>query len=91
MRPLWLELMLTPMGAPETRWLRAMRMTLVAGLVLVAAGTLNLDVVVHVGGRIGTGLLAGLCLAMAMLALIYAGTKLRADARWIAKVESGKR
>lgn len=80
MKPLWLELLLTPMAAPETRLLRAMRVTLLAGFVTVAMGVLNLADIARVLGRAGTALLAGLCVALAVLAAVYVCIKMRADA-----------
>ena len=79
MRPLWLDLLLTPMAAPETRWLRAMRMTLLAGFVALALGVLNMSTIAQVLGRAGMGMLAGLCVALAVLVAFYATAKIRAD------------
>ena len=79
MRPLWLELLLTPMAAPETRWLRAMRMTLLVGFVALALSVLNLSAIAQALGRAGTGMLAGLCVALAVLVAVYATAKIRAD------------
>ena len=84
MRPLWLELMLTPMAAPETRRLRVMRRTIVAGALLVALGSASARTVARLGGRPGVAILAALCVALAVLATVYATAKLRADAAHLA-------
>lgn len=86
MKPLWLELLMVPMAAPETRWLRAMRTTLVASLLLVAAGIANLSTIERETGRVGLAMLAGLCVALAALVTIYVATKTRADDRYLAQL-----
>jgi hypothetical protein len=90
-RPLWLDLLLTPMAAPETRWLRAMRLTLVAGAGLVAAGIVNLPLIGRTLGPVGTGMLAGLCIVLAALVAIYATVKVRADEEHLARITKGDR
>lgn len=86
----WHDLLPVPLAAPETPRLRAMRLTLVAGALLLALGVANVRAVEKVAGRAGIVLLAALCLAMALLVAAYAVAKLRADAAGAADPEDGQ-
>jgi hypothetical protein len=90
-KPLWLELMLTPMAAPETRWRRAMRLTLTGGFIAIALGVPILPFLIRVFGRGGTGMLAGLCLAVMITAQVYAWLKIRADAAHLDRISGIER
>ena len=81
--PLWFDLLRTPMAAPETRRLKAMRMTIlsICAVLLVsiaALGPLRAAIGIAVGGAI-----ALMLAVLAVLVPIYVVTKNRADDRYL--------
>ncbi|WP_336952433.1 hypothetical protein [Sphingobium aromaticivastans] len=77
--PLWLDLLRTPMAAPETRFLRFMRHAW-QGLCLALAATILLFAPMRAWiGPLAPRLAAGLILLTAVHTLIYFRAKGRAD------------
>lgn len=76
---IWLEMLRTPMAAPETRVLRAMRLTILACLSLLAMTILALAPLRSAIGVGAGGIAAGLLAALAILVPVYATAKNRAD------------
>ncbi|KKW89378.1 hypothetical protein A0J57_19485 [Sphingobium sp. 22B] len=88
--PLWLDLLRTPMAAPETRFLRAMRHVW-QGLYLALATTiLLLDPLKQLLGSRASLLIAGLMLLTATHSLIYLRVKNRADTEWLTQAGEGE-
>lgn len=75
----FLEFLKTPMAAPETAGLRAMRLTILACFVLLLPSMLLLTPLRTLLGNLAVGLIAGLIAALAMLVPVYARAKTRAD------------
>ena len=78
--PLWLDMLRTPMAAPETRGLKAMRLTILGNCVILA---LSIAAVRPLNAAIGN--LAGLIPLAALLTLlvtvpVYLARKNHADA-----------
>lgn len=81
--PLWLELLKTPMAAPETKLLKRMRLAI---LVICALLTGSLTCLAPLLGVMGTGvggLVAALLVILFFLAPTYIALKNRADNRWL--------
>lgn len=76
---IWLEMLRTPMAAPETRVLRAMRLTILACLSLLAMTILALAPLRSAIGVGVGGIAAGLLATLAILVPVYATAKNRAD------------
>ncbi|WP_150294388.1 hypothetical protein [Sphingobium estronivorans] len=77
--PLWLDLLRTPMAAPETRFLKIMRRAWMA-LCLVLAATIALfGPIRSLIGPSAPRLVAGLLLLTAVQTLVYFRVKGRAD------------
>ena len=75
----WLDWLRTPMAAPETRTLKAMRMAIIA---LCLALIISIAAIDPLRAAIGIGagaVVAGLLLAMAVLVPAYVALKNRAD------------
>jgi len=90
MMPLWLDLLRTPMAAPETPFLRAMRHVW-QGLCLGLASTILLFAPLkHLLGVRASFLIAGLMLLTATHGLIYFRVKNRADQNWLAQAGEGE-
>lgn len=74
-----LEFLRTPMAAPETASLRAMRVTILACCVLILASMLLLTPLRALLGNLAMGLIAGLIATLMMLVPIYVHAKISAD------------
>ncbi|MEP3145538.1 hypothetical protein [Qipengyuania citrea] len=81
--PLWLDLLRTPMAAPETPRLKRMRMTIlsICGILLVSIAALA-PLRAAIGIAAG-GIVAALLAILAVLVPIYVVTKNRADDRYL--------
>ena len=83
MKPLWLELMLTPMAAPETPGLRRMRLAW-QSLCLALAGSILCFSWLRSIDRITAPLLVAALLIVALAqGIVYWRRKLRADAVYL--------
>ncbi|MDF0490461.1 hypothetical protein PX554_20225 [Sphingomonas sp. H39-1-10] len=81
--PLWLDLLRTPMAAPETPALRRWRLCWL-GLCVALAGSILGRALLHVAiGRGASAAVAGLLLAVVLVGLIYWRRKLAADRDWL--------
>ena len=86
--PLWLDLLRTPMAAPETDELRAMRRTFQVLCVLCALGVLAISPLTSLLGRAaGVGVAA--LLMTALHTALYVTRKNRADAAFLDAAVSG--
>lgn len=75
----WLEWLKTPMAAPETRALRAMRMAILTITIVIV---ISIVAIVPLRAAIGIGagaVVAGLLLVLAVLVPVYFLMKTRAD------------
>ena len=77
--PLWLDLMKTPMAAPETADLRGMRRTFQILCVASALGVLLISPLVRLFGSPASFAVAALLLTTALHAALYVYRKNRAD------------
>ncbi|WP_176599147.1 hypothetical protein [Sphingobium sp. 15-1] len=77
--PLWLDLLRTPMAAPETRFLRLMRHVWQGLCLALAAATLFFASMRALVGSVAVRLVAGLILLTLVHTLIYFRAKGRAD------------
>ncbi len=91
MTPLWLELLMTPMAAPETAWRRAMRLSIVTIAPIVAVAASQIDRLQRWFGIVGMAMLLGLCLTLVGLCLVYAVVKHRADAAHLERLTGKER
>ena len=83
MNAMWLDFLKTPMAAPETSGLRALRMivlSLAVALALSIAMLKPLRLLLGVGAG---GAIAGLLLALAVLVPVYVFRKNRADGAYL--------
>ncbi|CAH0356397.1 hypothetical protein O4H52_20420 [Sphingomonadaceae bacterium G21617-S1] len=84
--PLWLDLLRTPMAAPESRSLRRMRFTW-QGLCLSLAFTVTLFTPFHrIAGQLAPVLVAILLLATALYTWLYLVRKHRIDKDFLERV-----
>lgn len=74
-----LEFLKTPMGAPETAGLRAMRITMMACCVLLLTSMVLLTPLRELLGNLVAGLIAGLIATLMMLVPVYVRAKISAD------------
>lgn len=77
--PLWLDLLRTPMAAPETDDLRVMRRTFQVLCVLSGLGVLAISPLVAVFGRPASFVVAALLITTALHTALYVFRKNRAD------------
>lgn len=77
--PLWLDLLKTPMAAPETRDLRAMRRTMQLLCVACAVGVFAISPLVRVFGPAASFIVAALLVTTALHVALYVLRKNRAD------------
>lgn len=81
--PLWLELLRTPMAAPETDDLRAMRRTFQALCVLSAIGVLAISPLVALFGRPAAFVVAAILVTTGLHTALYVYRKNRADTAFL--------
>ena len=77
--PLWLDMLKTPMAAPETPALKAMRLAIPWSAIGLAIAICALQPLRAVLGAGAGGALAGLVLALVVLVPVYVIAKNRAD------------
>ena len=77
--PLWLDLLRTPMAAPETDDLRVMRRTFQVLCVLSGLGVLAISPLVRLFGRPASFMVAALLITTALHTALYVFRKNRAD------------
>ena len=77
--PLWLDLLRTPMAAPETDDLRAMRRTFQVLCVLSAIGVVAISPLVALFGQKASFLVAAILATTALHTALYVFRKNRAD------------
>jgi len=77
--PLWLDLLRTPMAAPETDDLRVMRRTFQVLCVLSGLGVLAISPLMAVFGRPASFVVAALLITTALHTALYVFRKNRAD------------
>lgn len=87
--PLWLDLLRTPMAAPETGELRAMRRTFQVLCVLCAVGVLAISPFTSLLGRAAGVGVAALLIMTALHTALYVTRKNRADAAFLDAAVSG--
>lgn len=86
--PLWLDMLRTPMAAPETDRLRSMRKTWQVLCVLCAVGVLAISPLVALFGRGASFAVAALLATTALYTALYGFRKNRADNAFIAAAGS---
>lgn len=84
MMPLWLDLLRTPMAAPETRILKAMRFVWQGLCLTLAASLFWFANFRQVAGQAATSFVAGLMLLTSLHTLLYLRAKHRADEAYLA-------
>ena len=84
--PLWLDLLRTPMAAPETPALRRMRRRWQALCVLLAFGVLLVGPLERLLGRAGVCAVAALLAGTLLQTALYWWRKTRADAAFLEDV-----
>jgi hypothetical protein len=77
--PLWLDLLRTPMAAPETDDLRAMRRTFQALCVLSGIGVIAISPLIALFGRPASLIVAAILAMTALHTALYVFRKNRAD------------
>lgn len=77
--PLWLDLLRTPMAAPETSTLRRMRRTWQGLCLALAVAVFFVGFLSRVAGRAAQCVVAALLIGTAAYTLLYLGRKHRAD------------
>ena len=86
--PMWLDMLRTPMAAPETERLRSMRWTWQLLCLLCAVGVLAISPLVALLGRAASFAVAALLATTALYTALYVFRKNRADNAFIAAVGS---
>ena len=81
--PLWLDLLRTPMAAPETKGLKRMRMTILSICTVLLVSIATLAPLRAAIGIAAGGLVAVLLAVLAILVPVYVVTKNRADDRYL--------
>lgn len=81
--PLWLDLLRTPMAAPETRELRRLRRTWQVLCLTLAGSIAALEPLTRAGGRAVPCAIAALLFATITWSAIYLTRKARADAAFL--------
>lgn len=89
--PLWLDMLKTPMAAPETDRLRSMRRTWQVLCVLCAVGVLGISPLVALLGRAASFSTAALLATTALYAALYVFRKNRADNAFLVAARSEDR
>ncbi len=88
--PLWLDLLKTPMAAPETRDLRTMRKTMQLLCVACAIGVLAISPLVRLFGQTASFLVGALLITTALHVALYVYRKHRADNAYLAAAVAGE-
>jgi hypothetical protein len=88
--PLWLDLLRTPMAAPETDDLRFMRRTFQVLCVLSAIGVLAISPLVRLFGRPASFVVAALLIMTALHTALYVFRKNRADNAFLDAAQSSE-
>jgi len=88
--PLWLDLLRTPMAAPETDDLRTMRRTFQVLCVACAIGVLAISPLVRLFGRPASFVLAALLMTTALHTALYVFRKNRADNAFLDAAQSSE-
>ncbi|EPR11045.1 hypothetical protein M527_04840 [Sphingobium indicum IP26] len=83
MKPLWLELLLTPMAAPETDGLKRQRRVWQVLCLSLGASIVLLRPLERALGRAAPFLVAGVLAATIVSTLLYLVRKHRADSAWL--------
>ena len=86
--PLWLDLLRTPMAAPETDDLRTMRRTFQVLCVASAIGVLAISPLVRLFGRPASFMVAALLMTTALHTALYVFRKNRADNAFLDAAQS---
>ena len=86
--PLWLDLLRTPMAAPETDDLRTMRRTFQVLCVASAIGVLAISPLVRLFGRPASFMVAALLMTSALHTALYVFRKNRADNAFLDAAQS---
>lgn len=81
--PLWLDMLRTPMAAPETATLRRMRRTVLVLCLLSALAVTNLHPLITWLGRGAPFGIGVLLIVSGLYAVLYAIRKHRADEAWV--------
>lgn len=81
--PLWLDMLRTPMAAPETRTLRRIRLIWQALCVSLGASILGLHPLLRQFGRAASAAIAVLLVAVLATTALYLVRKHRADAAFL--------
>ena len=76
---MWLDMLRTPMAAPETPALKAMRLAILWSAIALAVAIYSLQPLRTALGAGAVGALAGLVLALVVLVPVYVIAKNRAD------------
>lgn len=88
--PLWLDLLRTPMAAPETACLRRLRMTWQGLCILTAVCVAFFSQMHELMGRTASCLVAIILVATVIQSLVYWLAKQRADNRLFDRREEGE-
>jgi len=88
--PLWLDLLRTPMAAPETDDLRTMRRTFQVLCVASAIGVLAISPLVRLFGRPASFVVAALLMTTALHTALYVFRKNRADNAFLDTAQSSE-
>ncbi|MDJ0277640.1 hypothetical protein QLH51_12620 [Sphingomonas sp. 2R-10] len=86
--PLWLDLLRTPMAAPETDDLRMMRRTFQILCIASALGVLAISPLVRLFGRPASFVIAALLITTALHTALYVFRKNRADNAYLDAAQS---
>jgi len=89
--PLWLDLLRTPMAAPETDDLRTMRRTFQVLCVASAIGVLAISPLVRLFGRPASFMVAALLMTTALHTALYVFRKNRADNAFLDAAQSSEK
>jgi threonine/homoserine efflux transporter RhtA len=81
--PLWLDLLKTPMAAPETPRLKAMRRTFQVLCIVCALGVTFITPLTALLGRLAPLGIAALLVSTAAYTALYVVRKNRADEAWL--------
>lgn len=84
--PLWLDLLKTPMAAPETDELRRMRRTFQILCVACGFGVLGISPLFALFGRVASFGIAALLITTALYTALYVVRKNRADDAFLASI-----
>jgi threonine/homoserine efflux transporter RhtA len=81
--PLWLDMLKTPMAAPETPRLKAMRRTFQVLCIVCALGVTFISPLTTLLGRLAPVGIAALLVSTAVYTALYVVRKNRADQAWL--------